>query len=177
MWLLITGMAAQGADLTRVEVEPGRSSHGVVVGVVDVPVAVVLERVVDCVGSSSWFPDVYGTTVVSDDGEVIRCAGHTDLPWPLADRSWRIDTTVERGADGSFVVPFTLAEGNLEELHGRYVLEGLADGRTRVTYEAWVDLGFWVPPALLDWATNRVLPAILEGIEAAPARPALVARR
>lgn len=166
-WIAVT--AAGAADLTTLSVELGRPSHGVVAGVVERPLAEVVELAADCEGSSSWFPDVRDTRVVSDDGVTVRCSGRTDLPWPLADRVWQIDTTIEDHGD-VVVVAFTLVEGNLDALQGGYVLEDLGDGRTSITYEAWVDLGFWVPEALVDWATRRVLPEIVRGIEVAPLR-------
>ena len=144
------------------DVQVGRPSHGVIVGIVAVPVEQVLDIVMDCDRSDRWFPDLEDTRVVGPG----RCAGTTDLPWPISDRVWEIDTFAEGGAD-RWEARFAYVEGsgNLGSLHGRYVLERLDAGRTRVTYEGWVDLGFWAPQPLVAWATARVLPGILAGIE------------
>ena len=177
MWLF-TCLAAHAATIESVEVQAARESHGVVAGVVDVPVGQVLDLVTDCAGSVGWFPDLLAARVVASGSDAVRCEGATDLPWPLTDRTWQIDTVVEPLADGVFSVPFALVDGsgNLDELRGRYLLEDLGDGRTRVTYEAFVDLGFWVPEALAHYATKQMLPAILLGIESA-APTSLVAAR
>jgi hypothetical protein len=169
MWMF-AALAAFGADVSRVSVEVGRPSLGIVEGSVYAPLAEVLRLVLDCDGSDGWFPDLTDTRTVREENGSVHCAGQTDLPWPLADREWIIESRPAEIAPGIWEVPFALvpgSAGNVPELHGAYRLEDLGGGRTRVRYDATVDIGFWIPEILAEWATKRVLPAILTGIEEA----------
>jgi carbon monoxide dehydrogenase subunit G len=161
--LLLTAFTASAAQLESIEVEVGRPAHGSMVGVVDVPIEEVFAIVMDCESTGEWFPDLDDTRLVAAD----RCAGRTDLPWPIADRTWEIDLASDGVGTSTWEASFAYVagSGNLAAMHGRYLLEATDDGRTRVTYEAWIDLGFWIPEPLVSWATKRVLPGVLEGIE------------
>ncbi|MCA9494012.1 MAG: hypothetical protein KC621_28990 [Myxococcales bacterium] len=166
---LLAPIAAFAAQIDVLDVEVGRPSFGVVEGVVDVPLAEAVRVVMDCAGADGWFPDLRDSVVVSEIDGVVRCSGRTDLPWPVTDRVWQIDSHVEDRGDGEVWVPFALVEGsgNVTEMHGSYLLTALPDGRAHVRYEATVDIGFWIPDPLAQWATRRVLPAILDGMEQA----------
>lgn len=167
MWMF-AALTAQAAQVDSVSVHVGRPSLGVVEGSVVAPLTDVLRLVLDCDGSDAWFPDLEDTRKVSEQDGAVRCAGRTDLPWPLADREWVIESRPAEVAPGLWEVPFALvpgSAGNVPELHGTYRLEDLGDGRTSVYYDATVDIGFWIPDVLAEWATRRVLPAILWGIE------------
>ena len=167
--LIATATAAEDVSIT---VEVARTSHGAVSGIVDAPIERVLDLIIDCDGADAWFPELVATHTVAPG----RCGGGTNLPWPVTDRTWQIDVhpaEVERGWDVSFA--YVAGTGNLARMDGAYHLEPLADGRTRVTYEVWIDLGFWVPDPLVAWATRRVLPGILQGLEAEAGRMPLVA--
>jgi hypothetical protein len=162
--LLVTAVLA--ADDVVVEVETGPSSRGRVTGLVDAPIGPVLDVVMDCEGSARWFPGVFETRLVEPGDRGHRCAGVTDLPWPFADRTWEIQVTRWSGADGVVFVAFAYlpGSGDLEALEGYYRLEPQG-GQTRVSYEAAVDLGGWIPEVQMNWATERMLPGILEGLE------------
>jgi len=155
--------AVHAAELQSIEVEVGRPSTGRLVGTVDVPPAEVLAIVLDCASTGDWFPDLVDTHVVGVD----RCAGATDLPWPMADRTWAIDVWVEPQGEawlaGFAYVP---GSGDLASMEGHWLLEPTEEGGTRVTYEVSIDLGFWIPEPLVGWATRRVMPGILDGLEA-----------
>jgi len=162
---------AAAAHPYAVDVDVGRLSRGEIVGVVDVPVEEALAIVMDCDQADVWFPDMLDTDVVSVDGDVIRCAGATNLPWPVPDRTWQIDSEAHlEVVDGveTWVAAFDYVEGtgNLDVLRGRYLLQRAGAGQTLVRYEAFVDLGFWIPEPLVNWATRRILPGILMGMEA-----------
>jgi hypothetical protein len=177
MWMF-TALAAYGADIETLSVDVGRPSTGVVEGVVDATIAEVIRLVMDCGNADAWFPDLEDSEVVSTEGGVVTCSGKTDLPWPLTDRVWHIASRASRVGPSTWEIPFALVPGtgNLVELHGGYRIEDLGGGRTFVHYEATVDLGFWIPDLVAEWATKKVLPAILEGIEgAADVRDSLVA--
>ncbi len=149
----------------------GETAKGEVVGVVDVPLERVLDIVMDCEGNADWFPQARDTVLVSEDDNVMICHGRTDLPWPMGDRSWTIEVgaypETHKGVE-TWVVPFMHnGEGTVEEMFGGYHLQrwGKDGQQTLVTYEAWVDLGIWIPEPILNWATRRILPGILTGIE------------
>jgi len=155
----------------QVHVDAGRSSHGTVVGIVDVPVEEALAIVMDCDAADTWFPDMMDTEVVSVDGASVRCRGGTNLPWPVSDRRWEIESDARlEVVDGeeTWVARFDYVDGsgNVDALRGQYRLSATAEGQTLVRYEAFVDLGFWVPEPLVAWATRRILPGILQGMEA-----------
>lgn len=159
-------LSASAADV-RVEVDPGRLNRGLVAGVVDAPIEQVVAVVEDCEGFDQWFPDMIDTRPTGVD----RCRGATNLPWPLADRQWEVSTgTRVELVDGveTWILPFEYVEGsgNLVEMRGEYRLSRIGS-QTRVEYEAWIDVGFWVPECLLSWATERLLPGMVDGLELA----------
>jgi len=170
MFAIIAISAALAAPAADITVEPGWVTHGEITGVVDVPMEEVLGIVLDCENADRWFPDTVNTEVVYTETGKMRCAGETNLPWPFADRTWHIDVTGDvQTIDGveSWVLPFAYVDGtgNVEVLEGRYLLQDAGNGRTKVTYQADVGLGFWIPEPLLNWGTRRILPGILSGIE------------
>lgn len=155
-----------------VHVQGGEIGMGRIVGVVDAPLDVVLDVVLDCDRTDAWFPKLVDTRVVpGDDADTPRCAGSTDLPWPMVDRTWTIEVGAYQETEGErqiWVVPFMyVGGGNLEEMYGGYHLRphGPDGQQTEITYEAWVDLGTWIPAPLIAWATKRILPGVLSGIE------------
>lgn len=162
------------------EIEPGRVSRGMVSAVLDAPLPQVLAAVMDCGKADQWVPDLVDTAVVWEKDGRVRCQGRTNLPWPLTDRQWQIDLQREAGPGAeSAVVTFEYVRGsgNLELLGGRFALQAVDAHHTRVRCDASVDLGFWIPEPLLVWATDRVLPGILTGLERHAARPLGVVRR
>jgi hypothetical protein len=163
-WML--AMAAGAATDVVVDVVPGRLNHGSVSGTVAMPISEVVGKVMDCEGTSDWFPNLYGTRLVEADAHAYRCSGSTDLPWPLSDRTWSIDVEEDRNADGDLVIRFAYVpgSGNLAEMRGAYVLRAVGDA-TEVRYTAGIDLGVWVPQAIVEWATRQLLPGILDGLE------------
>jgi hypothetical protein len=173
MWMFAP-LAAFAAEVDTMSVEVGRPSTGIVEGIVEVAAADLLRLVTDCDGTDTWFPDIRGTHEVGGREGYVACAGATDLPWPLADRTWVIESRPKNVGPGVWEIPFAFVpgSGNLSQLDGVWHLVDLGQGRTSVRYEATVDLGFWMPEVLVEWATKRVLPAILGGLEEAAASPA-----
>lgn len=152
-----------------VHVQPGRPTYGSVMDTVDAPIDIVRQVVSDCARLQLWFPDMRDTRVVARLGSGVRCEGVMDLPWPVADRSWHVfidGSEVVVNGQPAVLVRFAYIQGsgNLADMSGHFRLQAAPGGGTRVTYEAWVDLGFWLPSFVLSWATQRVLPGIIEGI-------------
>lgn len=175
MIALLMSLVATAAP--TVVVEPGQVNYGRVTGTVDIPIEAVLAIVEDCEGTDRWFPNTENAHVVRtyEDGSV-ACAAVMQVPWPLADRSFELRTRSLAQADGSWLVTFDYVEGsgNVEVLHGGYHLvpRGPRSEQTHVVYEAWVDIGCWVPSVILGWATGRVLPGVITGLEEEAARRA-----
>jgi hypothetical protein len=160
--VVVLAAAAFGAQVDAVEVTAGQLNHGRVVGTVDGDATAIMRVIRDCEGTARWFPDLLEARLVAEHSDGYRCAGVTDLPWPLADRTWTIDVRVSGDVARFALVPGT---GNVVVMEGRYALTERSDGRTEVDYEAWVDIGVWVPEFVVAWATRRVLPGILAGLE------------
>lgn len=188
--LLATTLLIQPAQIDALQpgqplvaVEPGQATKGEVVGIVDVPMDTVLAIVKDCEATPGWFPQLRDTKVVGESLAGELCSGATELPWPMADRTWTIEVGVyEETRDGvaGWVVPFRyVSGGTLEQMYGGYHLQPWGpDGRqTLVTYEAWVDLGTWIPDSLIAMASKRILPGLIGGIEEEAARRQAVAAR
>jgi len=160
---LLLAVSASAAVVDEVAAEGGRPAHGWVEGAVELPVTRVLDILSDCEGFADWFPDL----VESRPAGPGRCAGRTNLPWPIPDRTWVLETSPSQQADDTWEVSFAYVEGsgNLNRMDGRWVLRGTPDGATQVRYEAWVDLGIPMPDVLVAWATRQVLPDVLTGLE------------
>lgn len=173
MFACVFAFAAGAAEIDSVRVVAGRPSTGSVSGTVDLTVDATLAVITDCAGTAAWFPDMLGSELVEAWDHGYRCAGVTNLPWPLADRTWAIDVGWSQREDGAWIATFAYVRGsgNVAEMEGRYLLEPVGDARTRVTYEGKVDLGFWLPGCVLDWATSHLLPSVLHGLEDAGRRP------
>ena len=145
-----------------VSVVAGVPHKGEVVGLIDAPVDDVLRTILDCEGFESWFPDMRQVERISSEA----CRGTMNLPWPLADRTWTIDVGEAVQAESVWRVSFDYVpgSGNLEELHGTFSVAA-HQGGTLVHYEAWVDLGCWVPQWAMNWAAQRILPQLIAGLE------------
>jgi hypothetical protein len=155
-----------------VDVTNARVPIGDVLAVIDAPVERVAEVILDFDHWDEFIPNMSEAQVVErvDDGTLL-CAGVTDTPWPMDDRSWTIRATYQAtqldGVDvwvsGWDYVP---GSGNLEDTEGYWLLVpwGADGSRTLLRYYLVVDLGTWVPDVLLSWGTENLLPDIVEGI-------------
>jgi hypothetical protein len=147
------------------QVDPDGVSHASVRGLVEVDLPEVLAIVTDCASYEQWFPDIRQTRVLSRGLGELRCAGQTDLPWPVPDRSWEIDVQSVSGSQTALAsFQYVPGSGNLQALSGSYTLVRVEAGLTEVTYEVTVDPGFWVPSFLVAWAHQGLL-GVFEAIE------------
>jgi Polyketide cyclase / dehydrase and lipid transport len=167
--LLIAVTAALAASDVAVDVQTtGRVSRGEVHGTLRVPLDALLTTIADCDGTAAWFPTLSDTHTVARS-PTVRCAGRTELPWPLHDRRWAIDIEVPPAPPGVVVIAFRYVpgSGDLVSMEGRYTLRALDPHTTWVSYENTVDLGVWVPAFVVDWVSHDVLPRVLAGLEGA----------
>ena len=72
--------------------EPGDVNRGVVIGLVNAPVAEVDAILQDVGNHDQWFPDTNNTVVISSEGASMRFSGETEVP-VLRDRQWTNDGT------------------------------------------------------------------------------------
>ena len=157
---------AAAAHVKSVEADShGTSGKGIVVGIVDAPMDDVAALIQDCERMGEWFPDILETTEVAGGSGTPLCRGTTDVPWPLEDRVWTVESSHRQAAGGWEVYEFRYlpGSGNLTEMDGRYWLREGAGG-TEVRYEVTIDLGIWVPSPIVGWATQRWLPGIVHGL-------------
>lgn len=117
----------------------------------------------------TWVPYMRTSSVKQAGPSGALCVGATNLPWPLADRTWSVlMQTRVTGAPG--LRTYTAAwryvpeSGNLRDTSGSWTLQELSAERTRVELDATVDLGRKVPSALLRWAERNALPQMLNAL-------------
>ena len=151
--------------------EPGDVNRGVVIGLVNAPVAEVDAILQDVGNHDQWFPDTNNTVVISSEGASMRFSGETEVP-VLRDRQWTNDgTRSTQTFNGVECVVFTYemvpGTGNMDELFGYWLLcPHDASGGTIVKYVINADLGIPLPNALLNWAARRMLPGVIDGLQA-----------
>lgn len=163
--------AARAAEGERiVSGEAGDINRGVVIGLVTGPFAEVDAILQDVESHEHWFPDTENTTVISQSGASMRFSGETHVP-VLRDREWVNDgERSTRTFHGVECAVFTYEKvpdtGNMDELFGYWLLcphEGT--GGTLVKYVINADLGIPLPNALLNWASRRMLPGVIDGLQ------------
>lgn len=148
-----------------VEARQGEVNRGQVIGLVNAPIALVTEIVLDTGTHDRWFPDM----VESDSVSGSMHTGRTHLPL-LRDRYWRLHDVHERVAHQGatcevmrYSYDETYEEGNMEVLHGYWILCPHGDD-TVVKYVINADLGVWLPGPVVTWAQRKMLPGIIEGL-------------
>ena len=117
----------------------------------------------------TWVPYMRTSSVEEAGPSGALCVGRTDLPWPLADRTWSVvmQSTVSGGPGAKTYMAawrYVPDSGNLRDTSGSWTLRELSAERTRVELDASVDLGRSVPSALLRWAERNALPQMLHAL-------------
>lgn len=160
-----------GQKFTLVAPE-GEVNRGQVVGVIHAPMAELSVIVRDYENIPLWSEAMVYATVTSDDGRTQIVEGETKLPWPLANRLWRIRSvygadTVEGSEAWTNVWTNEGGFGNIDDTYGYWLLYPYPGdpSYTVVKYVINADPGLWLPDFVLNWATERVLPELLQGLE------------
>lgn len=149
----------------------GAVSDVSVVGVVEHSVEDVWLVISDFVGQSNWIPAMYGSRIVSRDGEVVVGEGATSVPFPFTDRRWQIRIREREDEIGGVPTYISTWEdvpgvGNMNENDGYWLLqpfEGASD-RTLVAYRVRVDTGISVPDTIERSAQRRLFPGFIRGL-------------
>lgn len=154
-----------------VEVINAEVPIGDVLGIIDGTPQAVLEIITDFDNYEDFVPYMAETEILQYDGETYTCRGVTDTPWPMDDRLWTIQAWVgEREVDGMNLLlstwDYVPGTGNLEDTEGYWLLIpwGADGSQTLVRYYIIADLGTWLPDFILVWATENMLPGLLEAI-------------
>lgn len=155
------------AEVTR----DGSNNRAEMVCVIDAEPDAVWEVVMDYAAYDEWFPDQVESRVVEDNGNTNRLYGETRVP-VLRNRTYEfIDESRTETVDGEthYIDTWTYVpdSGNLESTDGFWYVEPLDGhpGKTLVRMVVYADIGMWVPQALINWGTRRMLPGIAEGIQ------------
>jgi len=150
----------------------GEVNRGEVIGVIHAPVEELAVIVRDYEHIPLWSEAMVYATVTSDDGRTQIVEGETKLPWPLTNRQWRIRSvyganTVEGSSAWTNVWTHEGGFGNIDDTYGYWLLYPYPGdaGYTVVKYVINADPGLWLPDFVLNWATQRVLPELLQGLE------------
>ena len=155
-----------------VELEQGDINRGEVTGIIQAPMADVIPLVERCWEYGDWRESVTDTSLeerVSE--EVVVCGGTAIVPFPARNRHghFRVHNHT-RDVDGvqSFVSVFKYIDGsgNMEDMFGYWMLQpyGKNGEHTILRHVLHVDIGSWIPGALIRWATRRSLPDTILGI-------------
>jgi hypothetical protein len=160
-----------GEKFTSVRGGSDGTNRGEVVGLVEAPVHELALIVRDYENIPQWSEALVVCNVISESGAVQIVEGETQLPWPLANRTWRIRSEAgNRDVSGTeaWVNMWTDEEGygNINDTYGYWMLYPLpSDERyTVVKYVVNADPGLAIPDFVLNWVTNRVLPDLIEGL-------------
>lgn len=150
----------------------GEVNRGEVVGVIRAPMDELAVIVRDYEHIPLWSEAMVYATVNSDDGRTQIVEGETKLPWPLANRLWRIRSvyganTVEGSPAWTNIWTHDGGFGNIDDTYGYWLLYPYPSDAeyTVVKYVINADPGLWLPDFVLNWATERVLPELLQGLE------------
>jgi hypothetical protein len=161
--------AAAGEVL--VDGEAGDISRGVVIGLLNAPAEALVAILADVENHEHWFPDTNDTTLVSQDGDTATFSGETHIPI-LPNRRWtnRGTYSTHNFATGTchvFDYEYVEGSGNMDELFGYWLLCPYAEdpSKTMLKYVINADLGVPLPNSLLNWASRRMLPGVISGLQ------------
>lgn len=146
----------------------GGVNRGESIGLVCAPMDEVVAILEDFPNQTAWMPDLETATVISTTERIGE--GRTHMPWPIADRRWRVQLNPEtRDVNGveSYVATYENVEfddGNMDALYGYWLIREYNDECTLVRYVINADIGVALPPAIINWASRRLLPGVITGL-------------
>lgn len=152
--------------------EPGDVNRGVVIGMLNAPIDEIVAIIQDVDNHEHWFPDTDNTTLLSQDGATATFSGETHVPI-LPDRRWTNRGThrthnFTTGECHVFEYEYVEDSGNMDVLHGYWLLCPYEEdaSKTMLKYVINADLGVPLPNSLINWASRRMLPGVIEGLQA-----------
>jgi hypothetical protein len=150
----------------------GDVNRGEVVGAIQAPMNELAVIVRDYANIPRWSDALVECRVMRDDGRVQYVEGETALPWPLTNRTWRIRSEAGNRTIGgvqAWVNQWTHEPGygNINDTYGFWLLypHPTDASFTIIRYVVNANPGLFLPNFVLNSATQRVLPQLLQGLE------------
>lgn len=150
----------------------GNLNRGVVVGIIQADINEVTPWIARCWEYGDWRDNIKDTYLEEQhDANRVVCGGTAKVPFPVRNRHGHFDVhnrteTVE--GTRAYVSTFDYVEdsGNVEDMFGFWIAYpyGPDNEHTMLKHVLNIDIGSWVPNALIRWATGRVLPNTINGI-------------
>ena len=148
-------------------------NRGEVMAIVNVPIEGVYQILRAYNDYIHWYPDQVHARLLEETDTSGVAEGTVRVPFPFANRHYIVDVRGQQSEyEGRTVVTlqwlYREGSGNMEQLYGYWYLERWQDdpeNKTLLRYQLNVDLGVWLPPPVVRWATRRMLPGIIDGLE------------
>jgi ribosome-associated toxin RatA of RatAB toxin-antitoxin module len=115
--------------------------------------------IVDYEKYPEFLPEMERAEVVARDGDAV------DVEFSLH-LIKRLTYTLRLVGEPKVAVSWSLVDGMFQKNDGGWVLEALADGRTRATYRVDVAVGVFVPGAITKRLIGSTLPTTLAAFKA-----------
>ena len=154
-----------------VDGEAGDISRGVVIGMLNAPAEAVVAILADVDNHDQWFPDTNDTTLIERNGDTATFSGETHIPI-LPNRRWtnRGTYSTQNFATGTchvFDYEYVEGSGNMDVLFGYWLVCPYAadPSKTMLKYVINADIGVPLPNSLLNWASRRMLPGVITGLQ------------
>ncbi|TVR01739.1 MAG: hypothetical protein EA398_09355 [Deltaproteobacteria bacterium] len=152
--------------------EVGEMNRAEAIGLIDVPLADVIEILRDYPNYVHWYPSQRSAELLSIDGLRATARGELGMPFPFPNRHYTVEVNgrpIQHEGRNAVEVTWQYVEGsgNLREMHGFWFLQEWEEdvNKTLARYVLYVDLGTWLPDGVIRWGQRRMLPGIFDGIE------------
>jgi hypothetical protein len=159
--------AKDGIDIyTRIV--PGSPIYGFKgSSVMNVPIEQVAELISDIPATPQWAPDIKDARVLSKkDDYNMQVYNVLDLPWPVSDRDFVMETKVEMDLSKGKVVIYADALKDppmpkndeyvrVTKMQIKYLLEYIDREHTRVTLTGWSDPAGYLPAAIVNFTATK----------------------
>ncbi len=163
----------EGGTATRLEPHSGTTKEGIAVAVIPADAEVVLRTISDCPRFHEFMPAVHECRVVAqfaDHTEVFQSL-KLPLPYPFRTKYYRVRSSrpvwTETDTFRKVVTEwrYVPGSGNIVDTAGSWTIVQLAPARSLVCYRALADLGLPLPGFVVNFATSRLLPRVLEAVK------------
>lgn len=160
----------RGERLVYAEVGEMNRVEGI--GIMDVPLDGVVAILRDYPNWVHWYPNKREAVLLRDEGLSATARGELGMPFPFPNRHYTVEVRgqwTEHEGRRALIMTWEYVEGsgNLREMRGFWFLQEWEEDRTKTLgrYVLNVDLGTWLPDAVIRWGQRRMLPGIFDGIQ------------
>ncbi len=160
-----------GGDVIAEVERDGNNNRAELVCAIDGDPEVVFDVIVDYGAYETWFPDQVEAEVREDFGDSARLYGETRVPVLRNRRYEFVDSRDVRVVDGEthYIDTWEYVEdsGNLNSTTGFWYVQPMPGhpDKTLVRMVVHADIGMWLPQAIINWGTRRMMPGIAEGLQ------------